>query len=256
MAVPDAQPSAITRESAYRLPHPVGPVRRALPPKNVPKAVRVIERAMRASAGPSAICFRFRLTVRFASEGLVSAEIIPYGEVDERALDRIRESVEALVVTGRSRIVKAFEIYYLVAVSSTYVEERMRRQVEEITSRLFAACPSFREPWEWYVSGAGYDPESISMAETAFADHAAGLVAAGRVGELAAPLAAIESLASTGESWAVEARRVLLMRLLDAGVRRNVDVGAAAAVMPPGMRSVWEQLWASRDEDVSHDPYY
>jgi hypothetical protein len=81
----------------------------------------------------------------------------------------------------------------------------------DVMPLLLEACPSFRAPWQAFVSDSLYDPTNLYSHLGEFARHLVGLMKAKKTEEFSAVFAVVERLHVEGDGYVSEAATIGLL---------------------------------------------
>jgi hypothetical protein len=122
------------------------------------------------------------------------------------------------------------------------------RQVATITKHevmpiLLEACPSFREPWQAYLTSAIYEAGLLYVDLGEFACHLVELLREGALQEFPAVFNAVESLHVDGDAFVKEAATIgLLEGIQNVAGNTGVDPAAFVPFLRPETAYWWEEL--------------
>ena len=120
-----------------------------------------------------------------------------------------------------------------------------------ILPALLAACPSFRQRWDEYVSDEIYEPNQVYVDVSEFAHHMCALLQADAVSEFSAVFAAVEYLLQEGDE---EARNAVATGLLEDLYFDAEDASISPRVwrnyFGPRATRAWEAylVWAKKSD--------
>jgi len=112
----------------------------------------------------------------------------------------------------------------------------------DVMPLLLEACPSFRAPWQVFVSDSLYDPANLYSHLGEFARHLVGLMKAKKTEEFPAVFAVVERLHVEGDGYVGEAATIGLLEGIQNISGGKVDQESFVPFLERDSWMYWEAL--------------
>jgi len=123
---------------------------------------------------------------------------------------------------------------------------------DQVMPMLLAACPSFEQPWNDYVSDPTYDEELLYIHLGEFARHMVSLQKAGHTAEFKAVFGVTEALHLEGDPYVREAATIgLLEGIQNVAGNSELDPESFFPYLLPESAKSWKKLNAFWDGDAT-----